>query len=192
MTSTRSFLPMRRGKLLVATIGILGLAGCATFSDDGGFGRVEQTTLERLDKDVKWARSDAERTTLQTRVGELLAKPLTADDAIQLALYNNRGLQAAFFDLGISEAELVQAGRLPNPHFSMLRARLPRQGWSIRSACRRCRRLMASRTSKRWCVNTALTFRHACSASFPTGAPSACVPSIRDSFCRPGARIAHP
>ena len=97
MTSTRSFLPMRRGKLLVATIGILGLAGCATFSDDGGFGRVEQTTLERLDKDVKWARSDAERTTLQTRVGELLAKPLTADDAIQLALYNNRGLQAALF-----------------------------------------------------------------------------------------------
>ena len=100
MTSARSFLPMRRGKLLVATVGILGLAGCATFSDDGGFGRVEQTTRERLDKDVKWARSDAERTTLQTRVGELLAKPLMADDAIQLALYNNRGLQAAFFRSG--------------------------------------------------------------------------------------------
>ena len=128
MTSALSLLPMRRGKLLVATVGILGLAGCATFSDDGGFGRVEQTTRERLDKDVKWARSDAERTTLQTRVGELLAKPLTADDAIQLALYNNRGLQAAFFDLGISEAELVQAGRLPNPHFSMLRASKPENG----------------------------------------------------------------
>ena len=128
MTSARSFLLMRRGKLLVATVGILGLAGCATFSDDGGFGRVEQTTRERLDKDVKWARSDAERTTLQTRVGELLAKPLMADDAIKLALYNNRGLQAAFFDLGISEAELVQAGRLPNPHFSMLRASKPENG----------------------------------------------------------------
>lgn len=128
MTSALSLLPMRRGKLLVATVGILGLAGCATFSDDGGFGRVEQTTRERLDKDVKWARSDAERSTLQARVGELLAKPLTADDAIQLALYNNRGLQAAFFDLGIGEAELVQAGRLPNPHFSMLRASKPENG----------------------------------------------------------------
>jgi len=52
MTSALSLLPMRRGKLLVATVGILGLAGCATFSDDGGFGRVEQTTRERLDKDV--------------------------------------------------------------------------------------------------------------------------------------------
>src|SRR5574343_2104970 len=128
MTSALSLLPMRRGKLLVATVGILGLAGCATFSDDGGFGRVEQTTRERLDKDVKWTRSDAERSTLQVRVAELLAKPLTADDAIQLALYNDRGLQAAFFDLGISEAELVQAGRLPNPHFSMLRASRPESG----------------------------------------------------------------
>jgi len=128
MTSALSLLPMRRGKLLVATVGILGLAGCATFSDDGGFGRVEQTTRERLDKDVQWARSDAERSTLQARVGELLANPLTADDAIQLALYNNRGLQAAFFDLGIGEAELVQAGRLPNPHFSMLRASKPENG----------------------------------------------------------------
>src|SRR5574343_252403 len=128
MTSALSLLPMRRGKLLVATVGILGLAGCATFSDDGGFGRVEQTTRERLDKDVKWARSDAERSTLQARVGELLANPLTADDAIQLALYHNSGLQAAFFDLGIGEAELVQAGRLPNPHFSMLRASKPENG----------------------------------------------------------------
>lgn len=128
MTSIPSSLPIRRGILFIATIGLLGLAGCATFSDDGGFGRVEQTTRERLDKDVKWARSDAERSTLQARGTELLAKPLTADDAIQLALYNNRGLQSAFFDLGISEAELVQAGRLPNPHFSMLRASKPENG----------------------------------------------------------------
>ena len=32
-------------------------------------------------------------------------------------------LQASLFELGISEADLVQAGRLPNPHFTMLRAR---------------------------------------------------------------------
>jgi len=108
-------------KLLASIVAVTTLAGCATFSDDGGFGSVEQTTRERLNKDVKWARSDAERSALQTRVDELLARPLTIDDAIQVALYNNRGLQAAFFDLGISEAELVQAGRLPNPHFSMLR-----------------------------------------------------------------------
>lgn len=109
-------------KLLASIVAVTTLAGCATFSNDGGFGSVEQITRERLNKDVKWARNDTERSALQMRVGELLANPLSIDDAIQVALYNNRGLQAAFFDLGISEAELVQAGRLPNPHFSMLRA----------------------------------------------------------------------
>ena len=109
-------------KLLASILVVTTLAGCATFSNDGGFASVEQASRERLNKDVKWARSDAEKSALQVRAGELLAKPLSVDDAIQVALYNNRGLQAAFFDLGISEAELVQAGRLPNPHFSMLRA----------------------------------------------------------------------
>jgi outer membrane protein TolC len=37
---------------------------------------------------------------------------------VQVALLNNRGLQASFQELGIGEAELVQAGRLPNPGFS--------------------------------------------------------------------------
>lgn len=110
------------GKVACAVFALTVLAGCATFSNDGGFGTIQQTTKERLDKEVRWARSDGDRRELQTRVNELLAKPLAIDDAIQLALFNNRGLQASYFELGISEADLVQAGRLPNPHFSMLRA----------------------------------------------------------------------
>lgn len=117
-----------RGKRTLIVIALTGLAGCATFSNDGGFGSVEQTARERLGKEVKWARSDQERASLQARVNELLAKPLAVDDAIQLALFNNRGLQASFFELGISEADLVQVGRLPNPHFSMLRASRPENG----------------------------------------------------------------
>ena len=34
---------------------------------------------------------------------------------------NNKGLQASFFELGISEADMVQAGRLTNPGFSFRR-----------------------------------------------------------------------
>jgi outer membrane protein TolC len=41
---------------------------------------------------------------------------------VQLALLNNRGLQATFQDLGITEADVVQAGRLPNPGFSFGRS----------------------------------------------------------------------
>jgi outer membrane protein TolC len=98
------------------------LSGCASFSPDGGFGPVEQTAKTRLGKDVQWARSDAERQALAQRVGELLSKPLTVDDAVQVALLNNRGLQASFAELGITEAEVVQAGRLPNPGFGFGRS----------------------------------------------------------------------
>ena len=104
------------------------LAGCATFSQDGGFGTVEKTVKERTGKDLAWVKTEAQRDSVNQRVAELLAKPLSADDAVQIALLNNRGLQAEFAELGISEASLVQAGRLPNPHFSMLRASHPDAG----------------------------------------------------------------
>ena len=48
---------------------------------------------------------------------------LNVEQAVQVALLNNKGLQADFYNLGISESDLVQAGRLPNPKFSMLYTR---------------------------------------------------------------------
>jgi outer membrane protein TolC len=105
-------------RLLALLLGTAVLAGCASFSPDGGFGAVEQSTKERIGKDVRWARTNGDLDTIAQRVTELLVKPLTVDDAVQLALLNNRGLQADFQDLGITEAEVVQAGRLPNPGFS--------------------------------------------------------------------------
>ena len=110
-------------KKLLLPLTALILTGCASFSPDGGFGAVQNTAKERLGKDLTFAQTDADRQTIATRVEQLLAKPLSVDDAVQIALLNNRGLQAAFGELGLSEADLVQAGRLPNPHFSMLRAR---------------------------------------------------------------------
>lgn len=108
----------RPGRTGVAAAAIVTLTGCASFSTDGGFGPVAQTTRERLGQEVRWARSDEERRQLDAQVQALLAEPLGMEAAVQVALLNNRGLQAAFFELGISEADLVQAGRLPNPGFS--------------------------------------------------------------------------
>ena len=108
----------RPAQLLVLAVTSALLGGCASFSTDGGFGAVESTAKDRLGKDVRWARNDADTDTIERRVAELLAKPLAADDAVQVALLNNRGLQARFQDLGIAEAEIVQAGRLPNPGFT--------------------------------------------------------------------------
>ncbi len=112
-----------RASLLALFAAALLLGGCASFSPDGGLAVVEQATKERLGKDLRWARSDADRAAIEQRVTALLAQPLSVDDAVQLALLNNRGLQAAFDELGITEAEVVQAGRLPNPGFSFARLR---------------------------------------------------------------------
>jgi outer membrane protein TolC len=102
--------------LAVAALALLG--GCASFSDDGGFGSVEQAAQQHLGKELRWARSDADREAIARRVDQLLAAPLDIEAAVQLALLNNPGLQASYFELGIGEAELVRAGRLPNPGFS--------------------------------------------------------------------------
>ena len=114
---------MRAGATMLAT---LLLAGCASFSPDGGFSAVQQTAKNQLGKDLRWAKSDADQDTIDKRVAELLAQPMLVDDAVQVALLNNRGLQASFQELGIGQAELVQAGRLPNPGFSF--GRLTRGG----------------------------------------------------------------
>ena len=98
------------------------LGGCAGFSADRGFSLTSQTARERLGKDAAWVRSAADADSVKARVQALLANPLSADDAVQIALYNNPGLQATYAELGISESDLVSSGRIDNPRFSFLRA----------------------------------------------------------------------
>ncbi len=109
-------------RLLASAMVLLSLAGCASFTPDGGFNSVEKTSKERIGKELNWARTEAGRSVIAARVHELLQKTLSIDDAMQIALLNNRGLQASFFELGISEADLVEGGRIPNPHFTLQRA----------------------------------------------------------------------
>ena len=94
------------------------LAGCASLSPDGGMNQVSSLTRERTGQPVVAQRSPQDADTARTRVAELLKQPLSADGAVELALLNNRGLQASLAQLGIAEADLVQAGRLRNPSFS--------------------------------------------------------------------------
>ena len=105
-------------RLAIIAAASLLLAGCASFSPDGGFGKVSQLTQERTGQSVALQRSPEDAQTAQNRVAELLQAALTADAAVEVALLNNRGLQAKFGDLGIAESELVRAGRLKNPSLS--------------------------------------------------------------------------
>jgi outer membrane protein TolC len=111
-----------RAPLAAAILTVFALGGCATFSQDGGFGSVAQETRMHLGKEVRWARTAQEQVKSDGQVAELLRQPLSAEDAVQIALLNNRSLQASFDELGVSEADLVQSGRLPNPRFTLRHA----------------------------------------------------------------------
>ena len=99
------------------------LVGCATFSPDGGFNSVEKTTQNYIKQKPVWVNTDAQKQVATEQLNTLLAKPLNVNDVVQIALINNAQLQASFYDLQIAEANVVQAGRLPNPLFSMLYAK---------------------------------------------------------------------
>jgi outer membrane protein TolC len=92
--------------------------GCATLSPDGGFATVQSIAKDRAGQEVSWARTDSEFDAIKTKVGEILAHPLSVDDAVRIALINNRGLQATYADVGIGETELVRGSWPRNPGFS--------------------------------------------------------------------------
>lgn len=100
---------------VAGALSLLALGGCASFSEDGGFDRVASLTRERTGIAPTSLRTPAASDAARTRTAELLARPLTPDAAVELALLNHRGLQASFAELGIAEADLVRAGRLHNP-----------------------------------------------------------------------------
>lgn len=121
MSPLKQWLTSQTPTLTIAAC-VLIMGGCSTFSADGGFGAVGSAAQERgLKQEVKWIRTDKDARAVQATLKQLLASPLTADSAAQIALLNNRGLQATYAELGIAESDLVQAGRLTNPGFTFER-----------------------------------------------------------------------
>lgn len=100
------------------------LGGCASTSPDQSFARVQALASERIGKRIEWNGHTAEDHAVAARLHDLLSVPLDADAAVQIALLNNRKLQATFEDLGIAQADFVQAGLLQNPVFNFS-ARFP-------------------------------------------------------------------
>ena len=118
LATTRASARMRVRSTLPALIAasLLALTGCASFSTDGGHARVRQLAQERSVQPLP-ASAPGKADTID------LAAPLSVDAAVNYALLNNRSLQANYAELGIAEADLIQAGRLANPVFSFSRLR---------------------------------------------------------------------
>lgn len=96
-------------------------AGCASVDQRAGITEVEQLVAARLPQRVAWQPDAAPDGGTSESIKAMLKDELTLDEAVQIALLNNRHLRARLEDLGISQAELVQAGLLQNPVFGVER-----------------------------------------------------------------------
>ena len=104
-------------KTTLMALAVMALTGCATVAPDGQRSGVAQLTQSKTGG-VE-ASLAVPNTESAQQVAEMLAQPITGDTAVRTALLNNPGLQAAFAQLAISDADRAQAGRLPNPHLAL-------------------------------------------------------------------------
>lgn len=106
-------------KAIVAAL--LALSGCAQVTDTSGFEAVQAYSRPALGQAPTWVRSESDAERARAEIATLLKKPLDADGAVRIAMLANRNLRAAYAELGIAEADLVQANRISNPTFSFKR-----------------------------------------------------------------------
>jgi cobalt-zinc-cadmium efflux system outer membrane protein len=91
------------------------MAGCAQVPKEAGFRDVQQMVGNRVDYRLSWNQETQADQEIENVIQELLASTLTADGAVQIALLNNPSLQTVYEELGITQADVVEAGLLENP-----------------------------------------------------------------------------
>jgi outer membrane protein, heavy metal efflux system len=116
---------MIRNKLLcISSVSLTMLVSPVFARDEDNFGPVGQNVQERTGSVVVWEREQNARNQTLAEVRRLLKNALGANTAAQIALLNNRGLQATFEEIGLAEADLIEARTIPNPDLNF-QARIP-------------------------------------------------------------------
>lgn len=113
---------IRRIKQLSIIVLPLVTAGCTTTysAKDSGFTNVSMKAGEATGKQTVWVQNRQHADEVQTRVKTLMAKKtIDVDTAVQVALLNNKSLQAAYADLGDSAADAWQTQLSVLPTFSV-------------------------------------------------------------------------
>jgi cobalt-zinc-cadmium efflux system outer membrane protein len=91
------------------------ITGCAQVPKEAGFGDVEEFVGRRVDYRLHWNQGTEADREVEKAIEALLEVELTPEAAVQIALLNNPNLQAVYEDLGIAQADVVEAGLLENP-----------------------------------------------------------------------------
>lgn len=101
---------------LVGTVLLTG--GCASIEKERGHAEVAALVEERLGRKTRWNQGTPEDADVQRHLDALLKEDLSSERAVEVALLNNPALQATYEELGVSQADMVQAGLLSNPTLS--------------------------------------------------------------------------
>ena len=118
---------MRRALRYAVVVGAPLLASACATTVEGlddpmaGFQTVSARTAATTGKQAVWIQSSEEARALGERVSGLVrGRSIGPDVAVQVALLNNKGLQAAYADVGLSSADLWQQSLLVNPTISVV------------------------------------------------------------------------
>jgi len=102
---------------------VLLLAGCAAVNVDDALRETNQAVPGFTQGNLELSRTEQQREKRRQLAEQLLAKPLSMDDAVQLALANSPSVQALVAQSWADMAAADQAGRIGNPVFTFERVR---------------------------------------------------------------------
>ncbi|MGB0218501.1 MAG: TolC family protein [Sinimarinibacterium flocculans] len=107
-----------RGRLASVFVAAV-LTGCATAPADRGLSEV-QGLLKARDPTLASAQTalSADPESIDTQMATLMAAPLTADRALSVALLKSPRLRVIYAQLGLAQADWLDASRLSNPVLS--------------------------------------------------------------------------
>jgi cobalt-zinc-cadmium efflux system outer membrane protein len=106
---------------------LLLLCCACSVPEEAGFPDVQAIVHDRSGYGIKWYRGAVGEHAIRDEVRRLVAEPLSKAATVRVAIINNRRLQATYEELGVAQADLVQAGMIDNPSLGVA-ARFPTEG----------------------------------------------------------------
>jgi outer membrane protein, heavy metal efflux system len=106
---------MRGTKTITALL--LLMSGCATLDTTKSFEDVQALTGRKVNSKLIWNHDESTAKEIDSTINKLLSETLDVDDAVQIALLSSPSVQATYEEVGVAQADLVQAGLLQNPTF---------------------------------------------------------------------------
>ena len=104
-----------RAKLVIAVAAVAVLSGCASVNLEQNLTSANTAASGFTDGQLTLARDQSERDALRQRASDLLAKPLSQKDAVQLALVNSPSLQAIVAQTGRTLPRQPSPAASPTP-----------------------------------------------------------------------------